>query len=93
MPANLTVPSDILSGAENVQAFWQGAFDMGLREAVLETIELEVHGETAIETGHYTLKAAGGTVADSGKYIVVWKIDRGTWKLHKDIWNTSQPAT
>ncbi len=89
LPAN----SDILSGAENVQAFWQGAFDMGLREAVLETIELEVHGETAIETGHYTLKAAGGAVADSGKYIVIWKNDGGTWKLHKDIWNTSQPAT
>ena len=87
LPAN----SDILSGAENVQAFWQGAFDMGLKEAVLETIELEVHGDTAIETGHYTLKAEGGAVADSGKYIVIWKNDGGTWKLHKDIWNTSQP--
>ena len=61
-PAN----SDILSGAESVQAFWQGAFDMGLKEAVLETLELEVHGETAIETGHYTLKADGGAVADRG---------------------------
>ena len=87
-PAN----SDILSGAESVQAFWQGAFDMGLKEAVLETLELEVHGETAIETGHYTLKADGGAVADRGKYIVIWKNDGGTWKLHKDIWNTSQPA-
>ena len=88
LPAN----SDILSGAEKVQAFWQGAFDMGLKEAVLETIELEVHGDTAIETGHYTLKADGGAVADRGKYIVIWKNDGGTWKLHKDIWNTSQPA-
>ena len=89
LPSN----SDILSGTENVQAFWQGAFDSGLTEAVLETIELEVHGETAIETGRYTLKTAGGTVADSGKYIVIWKNDGGTWKLHKDIWNTSQPAS
>ncbi len=81
LPAN----SDILSGAENVQAFWQGAFDMGLKEAVLETIDLEVHGDTAIETGHYTLNADGGAVADHGKYIVIWKNDGGTWKLHKDI--------
>ena len=89
MPAN----NEILSGTANVEAFWQGAFDSGLKEAVLETVELEEHGDTAIETGHYTLKAAGGAVADHGKYIVVWKNDGGTWKLHKDIWNTSQPAT
>ena len=88
MPAN----SEILSGGANVQAFWQGAFDMGLKEAVLETVELEEHGDTAIETGRYTLKADGGAVADQGKYIVIWKNDGGTWKLHKDIWNTSQPA-
>ena len=30
--------------------------------------------------------------ADSGKYLVVWKNDGGSWKLHRDIWTTSQPA-
>jgi ketosteroid isomerase-like protein len=89
MPAN----SEVLSGAANVQAFWQGAFDMGLKEAVLETADLEEHGDTAIETGRYTLRADGGSVADHGKYIVIWKNEGGTWKLDKDIWNTSQPAT
>ena len=89
MPAN----SEVLSGTANVKAFWQGAFEMGLKEAVLETVELEEHGDTAIESGRYTLKADGGAVADQGKYIVIWKNDGGTWKLHKDIWNTSQPAT
>ena len=23
--------------------------------------------------------------------MVIWKNDGGTWKLHRDIWNTSQP--
>lgn len=41
----------------------------------------------------YTLKADGGAVADRGKFIVIWKNDGGSWKLHKDIFNTSQPAT
>ena len=89
MPAN----SDTLSGPSHVQAFWQGVFDMGVKEAVLETIDLEEHGDTAIETGRYTLKADAGAVADQGKYIVIWKNDGGTWKLHKDIWNTNQPAS
>ena len=88
MPTN----SDIISGAGNIQGFWQGVFDMGIKEAALETIDLEEHGDTAIETGRYTLKADGGAVADRGKYIIIWKNEGGSWKLHKDIFNTNQPA-
>ena len=88
MPTN----SVIVSGAGNIQGFWQGVFDMGIKEAALETIDLEEHGDTAIETGRYTLKADGGAVADHGKFIVIWKNEGGTWKLHRDIFNTSQPA-
>jgi hypothetical protein len=25
-------------------------------------------------------------------YIVVWRNDSGSWKLHRDIWTTSQPV-
>jgi len=88
MPPN----SDIVSGADNIQALWQGVFDLGLKELVLETIDLDDHGGTAIETGRYTFKADGGAVADVGKFIVVWKNDGGTWKVHRDIFNTNQPA-
>ena len=66
--------------------------DMGVATATLETVELDDHGDTAIEEGRFTLAGADGEVIDRGKYIVVWKNDGGTWKLHKDIWNSSQPA-
>ena len=89
MPSN----SEIISGAGNIQAFWKGIFDMGIKEVVLETIDLEDHGDTAIDMGCYTLKADGGAVADHGKYVVIWKNDGGTWKVHRDIFNTNQPAT
>ena len=88
MPSN----SDIIAGAGNIQAFWTGMFDMGIKELVLETTDLEDHGDTAIETGRYTLKADGGAVADLGKLIVIWKREGGSWKVHKDIFNTNQPA-
>ena len=88
LPAN----SDVVNGGADIQAFWQGAFDTGLRQAVLETVELEDHGATAIEVGRYTLNADGGVLADQGKYIVIWKNEGGVWKLHRDIWTTSQPA-
>jgi uncharacterized protein (TIGR02246 family) len=88
LPAN----SDFVRGTAAIRAFWQGVIDLGLKDASLETIEAEAHGDTAIEVGRYRLLAGGGAVADSGKYVVVWKNDRGTWKLHRDIWTTSQPA-
>jgi len=89
LPAN----SDFVRGTAAIRAFWQRVIDMGLKGASLETVEVEGHGQTAIEVGRYRLLAAGDAVADQGKYIVVWKNDNGTWKLHRDIWTTSQPGT
>lgn len=88
----LPAASDFVRGTTAIRAFWQGVIDMGLKDATLETLEVEAHGDTAIEVGRYRLMAAGGAVADAGKYIVIWKNDRGSWKLHRDIWTTSQPA-
>lgn len=85
----LPTGSRIVSGREAVAGFWQGAFDMGLTRAELETVEVEGRGDTAVEVGRYTLSGAGGQVMDRGKYIVVWKQEDGQWKLHRDIWNTS----
>lgn len=86
LPAN----SDVVRGTAAIRQFWQGIIDMGLQDAVLETLELEAHGDTAIEVGRYKLLAAAGVLADSGKYLVVWKNQDGAWRLHRDIWTTSQ---
>ena len=69
LPAN----TDFVRGTAAIRAFWQGVMDMGLKDASLETVEVEPHGDTAIEVGRYRLLAAGGVVADNGKYVVVWK--------------------
>jgi ketosteroid isomerase-like protein len=88
----LPAHSDFVAGTTAIQRFWQGVMDMGIKQAVLETLEVESHGEAAHEVGRYTLKTGGGQVADAGKYLVVWKQDGGAWKLHRDIWTTSRPA-
>ena len=82
--------SDVVTGHEGIEAFWGGVMEMGIATARLETVELEDHGDTAIEVGRYTLGKADGEVADEGKYIVIWKNQAGTWKLHRDIWNTNR---
>ena len=82
--------SDFVTGPEAIRSFWQSVFEVGLKEARLATVELEGLGDTAIEVGKYTLLAAQGEVADVGKYVVIWKQDDGAWKLHRDVWNSSQ---
>ena len=84
--------SEPITGRPGIQAFWQGARDMGVKAAKLETVEVAHHGDAAYEVGRYALAAAGGQLLDRGKYVVIWQRHGDAWKLHCDIWNTSQTA-
>jgi uncharacterized protein (TIGR02246 family) len=84
--------ADFLSGRDAIQGFFQAVIDSGIKGLNLSTLELEVQGDTAHEVGTYELVADGGAVADSGKFIVIWKRFDGTWRLHRDMINTSRPA-
>ena len=35
--------------------FWQAVMDLGIKEAQLETVEVERHGDTAIKVSKFTL--------------------------------------
>ncbi len=85
----LPTGSEPLQGTASIADFWQAALLMGISEVKIETHELDAHGATAIELGEYTLRGADGEQIDRGKYIVIWKLLQGEWKLHRDIWNTS----
>jgi ketosteroid isomerase-like protein len=79
--------SPVVNGANAIGPFWEAAAaSLGLTAATLTTRELEVHGDTANETGDAVLKTAKGEV--KVKYMVIWKRGPdGVWKMHRDIWN------
>lgn len=85
----LPTGSDFVHGKQDIEAYWQVAMDMGIKSIKLDILELEQHGDTAIEVSRYTLRSADGQVIDQGKGVVIWKNVSGTWKLHRDIWNSS----
>lgn len=82
---------DVVSGRDEIAAFWQQVFDMGVANAELETIEVEAHGDTAIEVGRFALNDPDGQEIDHGSFIVIWKNQSDGWKLHRDIWNSNVP--
>lgn len=91
--AKLLPPNaDVMSGRDAIQAFWQGAMDMGIKSAEIDVLEVEGYGDTATDVGAFKLWAEGGQLLDEGKYIVIWKRRRNEWKLHRDIFSSSRPA-
>jgi uncharacterized protein (TIGR02246 family) len=84
--------SNVVRGRAEIQKMWKSVIDSGIAGAALTTTEVESSGDLAYESGTYEMKTKDGKVADRGKYVVVWKRVGGRWLLHRDIWNTNQPA-
>jgi len=85
--------SEMAKGSEAIQNVWKGFIDAGLNAQPFETVETESEGNLGVEIGKYTIVDAAGKTVDQGKYVVVWKKEDGRWKLYRDIWNSSMPAT
>ena len=84
---------DVQTGGD-IQAFWQGAIDAGLRHARIETVNYEEHDELAVEEGRWELRAsADAPIVDAGKFLIVHKRqDSGGWKYAFDMFNSSLTA-
>ena len=84
--------SDAVKGTEAIAAFWQAEIDAspGSKVALAQT-ELHNLGDVAVEVGSFVNTAADGSHADHGKYLVLWMLKDGKWKLVRDIWNSSMP--
>ena len=84
----IVMPPDapFVKGRDNIKQFWGSAIEqLGVKDVRLNTIDLEIAGDTAHEVGEAVLTLeSGGT---TGKYVVVWKKVGGQWRLHRDIWN------
>lgn len=77
----------IVKGREAVRTLWQGVIDSGIKAVQLETIQLDVRGDVAVEAGQGVLLLSSGQVAGYVKYVVAWQRINGEWKYYRDIWN------
>lgn len=82
---------DFVEGRQQIQEFWK-AIMKSVKSVKLEIREVEQHGNTAYEVSRATLFDEKGQTLDQAKYIVIWKQENGHWKLHRDIFNSSQKA-
>lgn len=79
-------------GRAAIQAFLEDGFARGIARLGLETVTLEVLGDTAWEEGLFTIWSGDGTTLDHGKYIVIWKKLGARWLMARDIMSSNRPA-
>jgi len=81
------------SGRSNIQSTFGGMFAAMGKLGITLTAS-EVLGTEALvsEVGTFTMTDKDGKQIDKGKYIVLWKMEDGKWKLFRDCWNSDMPA-
>jgi uncharacterized protein (TIGR02246 family) len=78
--------SPVALGRPEIEAFWRGVIESGVKDVGLTTEHVEASGDLAVEDGSVRLVAKDGTVTTQ-RYVVVWKRVDGRWRMHRDIWN------
>jgi uncharacterized protein (TIGR02246 family) len=87
--------SEMIRGNEAIGNFWKTTRDSGVQSATLTTVDVGRSGDVAYEVGtiSLTIQPVGKEPETaSAKFVVVWKRQSdGSWKLHRDIWNSLPP--
>jgi uncharacterized protein (TIGR02246 family) len=84
--------SPTASGRNAIQSAFAGLFAaMGTPNLTLTANEVWGTEELITEVGSYTMTDKNGKEIEKGKYIDLWKMEDGKWKLHRDIFNSDMP--
>jgi ketosteroid isomerase-like protein len=81
-----------ICGTAGITAYFNGGYKMGIRAIKITTSEVFGGKDGVTETGTYEMFVDKNVSVDKGKYMVLWKLEGGKWKMHRDIWNSDLSA-
>jgi len=64
----------------------------GIREFQEHTTDCYGNGDLLVDQGSYAVTYGPDNTVERGKYLNVWKLEDGKWKIYANIWNTSPTA-
>jgi len=79
------------TGRSQIQTHYSNVMKMGANKLGLVTTGLWGDEKMLVEEGEYTFIGEDGEELDRGKYIVLWKMEDGKWKLFRDCYNSDLP--
>ncbi|MDB4292534.1 DUF4440 domain-containing protein [Maribacter sp.] len=80
----------ILEGNGPILKYWQLPEGVRIVHHKLMPEEIKIIGDEAYDYGYYegkTAHANGEENSWKGKYVVIWRKEKGNWKMYLDIWN------
>jgi len=78
-------------GRAAIQSAFGGMFSGGPMGLKLTTSDVWGNESYVTEEGVFSMSDKDGKEFDKGKYLVVWKMEDGKWKLFRDCWNSDNP--
>ncbi|GAA4281874.1 YybH family protein [Gaetbulibacter aestuarii] len=95
--ASLLPPNeDIVTGRENIRAYWQGAIDAGIIDASVKTLDAKSDGDLGYEIGTFELRFLGpdnDTIVDTGKFTeILQRNQEGKWISLYGMWSNNAPV-
>jgi uncharacterized protein (TIGR02246 family) len=86
-----------ISGREAITRYWTPGPGRRVTRHVVTPTRIVIDGEHAYDYGTFEIAGErdGATWGPfRGKYVVVWRRDKGTWRMQLDIWNSNaQPES
>lgn len=85
--ARVSVPGAqaVIAGRPAIADFWRAALGSGLTGVELHADEVEGEGGLRYESGSYHVLGLNGADLGRGQYLIIWKKDDGTWRIHRDF--------
>ena len=80
-------------GRIQIQTHYSIVMKAGANKLGLLTTGLWGDENMLAEEGEFTFMDKDDRMLDKGKYIVLWKIEDGKWKLFRDCYNSDMPLT
>lgn len=78
-------------GRKKIQTHYSIVMNAGANKLGLVTTGLWGDEKMLAEEGEFTFIDKDGKQLDKGKYIVLWKMEDGKWKLFRDCYNSDLP--
>jgi hypothetical protein len=82
---------NLFNKSANIQTHYSLVMNAGANKLGLTTIGLWGDEKMLAEEGEYTFIDKDDKPLDKGKYIVLWKMEDGKWKLFRDCYNSDLP--
>lgn len=84
--------SDIISGRAPIRHRWSNSKNIISHELI--PLEIKIYDNEAYDYGYFkgtSTNKEGNESSWSGKYLVIWRKEKGVWRMYLDIWNAGGP--